>query len=883
MHVVTRKKAQAALEEIDEPDLDPTETDDSAAEGDDEADAIVVTGKATIRDYISGREVKATPEEIEAVQVFSQRLVEDYGYPKEHIQTRPQWRVRRSPAGGKTYPVDIAVFGGPQKSGAPDIVVECKRRVRKDGIEQLKLYMDLGNVNLGVWFNGEDHEYLRKVILPDGTRTWEHLPNIPRFGQRVEDIGRFRREDLVKPSNLRAVFRDLRNHLAGNVTGITRDEALAQQIVNVLFCKIYDEINTGMTKMVEFRAGVGEEPTAVQERITSLFTKVTEEYDDVFDAQDAITLDATSLVYVVGELQPYSIIDAERDAVGDAFEVFIGPALRGAEGQFFTPRNVVKLVIDALDPMPGETVIDPACGSGGFLIAALENVWQKLEAEGAEKGWSAVALDRKKRDVASKTFRGLDKDAFLAKVTKAYMAIIGDGRGGVFCENSLQEPCDWSAGAQERVKLGTFDVVMTNPPFGSKIRIKGESLLKQYDMGHKWKVDIDTGIPERTSKIHSDQPPQLLFLERCMQLLKPGGRLGIVLPESILGNPSYRHALTWLEAQGTVHFVATMPEPLFKTSGKGGTHTKVAVIVVVKHAKGAKAKAKRPDVFMGDALWCGHDSRGNPTIRVHDDGTEELLDDVPLIAERYASYRMTGKIEPSRTGFALPAASRTAQILVPKYYNPELKADLAALTKTHELHRIADLVAAGSLTLATGVEVGKMAYGTGVIPFIRTSDISNWEMKSDPKHGVSEALYKHYEAKTDVQEGDILMVRDGTYLIGTCAMVTAHDLPMLYQSHLIKMRVSEGLNKWLFFAAINTPIVKRQIRSKQFTQDIIDTLGNRFLEILVPIPKLTKEQDRIANAAQEIVEGRAALRDRAKELALSIVNAKDLGGDDIIL
>ena len=127
----------------------------------------------------------------------------------------------------------------------------------------------------------------------------------------------------------------------------------------------------------------------------------------------------------------------DRDAVGDAFEVFIGPALRGSEGQFFTPRNVVKMMVDILDPQPEEMIIDPACGSGGFLIVALEHVWQKLEREAKKKKWSTVQLDRKRREVASKFFRGIDKDSFLAKVTKAYMAIIGDGRGGVFCENSL--------------------------------------------------------------------------------------------------------------------------------------------------------------------------------------------------------------------------------------------------------------------------------------------------------------------------------------------------------------------------------------------------------------------------------------------------------------
>ena len=182
-----------------------------------------------MRDYISGLPVKATPEEVEAVQVFAQRLVEDYGYPKTRIQTRPQFRVRIRPSDeGRAFPVDIAVFRSDRKiEDDLFLVVECKKKNRKDGIVQLKLYMDMSPAEIGVWFNGDEHVYLRKILKKGGTREYQELPNIPRSGQRIEDIGLFRRKDLVRPSNLKAVFRDLRNHLAGMTTGITRDEALA--------------------------------------------------------------------------------------------------------------------------------------------------------------------------------------------------------------------------------------------------------------------------------------------------------------------------------------------------------------------------------------------------------------------------------------------------------------------------------------------------------------------------------------------------------------------------------------------------------------------------------------------------------------------------------
>ena len=184
-----------------------------------------------IADYISGLPIKDTPEERDAVQVFASRLVEDYGYPKGIIQTRPQYRVRKRPSDEeKSYPVDIAVFRGEMKiEDELFMVVECKQKTRKDGIAQLKLYLDMSAAEVGVWFNGDEHEYLRKLHHKDGSRTYQTLPAIPRHGQRIEDIGLFKRKDLKKPSNLKAVFRDLRNHLAGMTTGITRDEALAEE------------------------------------------------------------------------------------------------------------------------------------------------------------------------------------------------------------------------------------------------------------------------------------------------------------------------------------------------------------------------------------------------------------------------------------------------------------------------------------------------------------------------------------------------------------------------------------------------------------------------------------------------------------------------------
>jgi type I restriction enzyme M protein len=599
--------------------------------------ADVTSREGYIIDYVSGELVRATPEEVDAVQVFARRLVEDYGYSKTQIQTRPQCRVRIRPSDEeKSYPVDIAVFKSAKKTEDQlFLVVECKKKERKDGEHQLRLYMDMSAAEVGVWFNGGEHLYLRKIHHKDGSRTYEPLPNIPRKGQRIEDIGLYKRKDLKKPSNLKAVFRDVRNHLAGMTTGITRDEALAQEIINILFCKILDEQDTDPSDVVTFRAGVNESHADIQIRIRDLFERVKDAaYGDVFDSSDTIKLDADSLAYVVGELQNYCIMESDRDAIGDAFEVFIGPALRGSEGQFFTPRNVVEMMVKILDPKPGEKIIDPACGSGGFLITALSHVWGHLRVEAKRKGWSERQLAKREFEVASDCFRGIDKDSFLAKVCKAYMALVGDGRGGVFCRNSLEPINSWPEVMQQKIKPGMFNVVLTNPPFGKKIVIKGAPILSQFELGHKWKRNKETKKLEKTTTLHDDQPPQILFLERCLQLLKPGGRLGIVLPEAVFGMPTYEYVVTWLQKQCKIRGVVQMPEALFKTSGKGGTHAKVCVLFV-ENTK--MKKGEDYEIFMADVKWCGHDSRANPTYRKDKEGKLVLLDEVPTVYERWAT------------------------------------------------------------------------------------------------------------------------------------------------------------------------------------------------------------------------------------------------------
>ena len=208
-------------------------------------------------------------------------------------------------------------------------------------------------------------------------------------------------------------------------------------------------------------------------------------------------------------------------------------------------------------------------------------------------------------------------------------------------------------------------------------------------------------------------------------------------------------------------------------------------------------------------------------------------------------------------------------IFLPKYYDPSIKIMLDSLAKNCTLYSVQQLIDMGALQLSTGDEIGKMAYGTGEISFVRTSDFSNWEIKSDAKQGVSEEVYRQYAEKEDVKEGDILLVRDGTYLVGTSCMITVSDTKMLYCGGLIKIRAMQKniINEYLLLGLLNSYIVKRQIRTKQFTRDVIDTLGQRFKEVIVPIPNSPELKKAISEKIHDIVNNRILARDAIQTLS----------------
>lgn len=806
-----------------------------------------------IFDFISNQEVKATPEEIEAVQIFSKQLVEDYNYPKNYIQTRPQFRVKIRPSDTKKeYPIDIAIFKN-EKRKEDDIyiIVECKKKTRKDGKTQLQDYLRFSKANLGVWFNGEERLFIKKVEK-DGSVFFEDIPNIPKYGQRLEDIGKFKRKDLSVPHNLKVIFKAIRNHLAGNFTGATRDEELARELINLIFCKIYDERFTKPDDVITFRVGIGEDLDVVQKRILDLFDKVKSKYGAVIDISDSINLDKHAIAYVVGELQNYCLVDSERDVVADAFETFIGYALKGAQGQFFTPRNVVKLMVEIVDPKPNELLIDPACGSGGFLVEGLKHMWNLLDKQAEDLGWSELALKEEKMAVAIHSIRGIEKDSFLSKVAKAYMAIIGDGKGGIFCEDSLEQPKEWKDATKQSIGLGKFDVLLTNPPFGKDIKVVGEDKLKQYDLAYQWKKEGD--VFEKTNKLRKEEAPQIIFIDRSLQLLKDGGRLGIVLPETFLHAPNSRYVLDYMQKNNNITWVIDLPHNTFRPHN----NAKCVVIILEKN------RQQQKKINMAVAEEIGHNHQGKEIYR-WDYETKSIdrkssWDDSILILKEFRKKKF------EKYCFQVDSKECIEKgILVPRYYweNKIVEIENSAKKENLELIAIKDLIKEGIITFFDGHGSPPAEYkGMGEYPYIRVKDIVNWEVYKDPTAKIPEDIYLEKKGtKKSIKEKDILYVRRGSYRIGSVAMASPYDKEVLLTREILVLRINKEINKYDLTPYYLLYLLSHRLTSMQaFNKVLIETtlpnIADRWKELRLPISKNEVERKRIATKIQSVIENK---------------------------
>ena len=643
---------------------DPELAEVTGADEEPEAD------EGQVIDLITGKPVKLTSKEA-VRQEEERKLLEEFGYPESQKQDLIRLDFRVKPQQGKTRRLPLVVLrpAGNGGSTKPEdrlyILIDIqpeKTRLDdpKNGSESLaELLRDTPNAEFAVWTNGTERIVWWKEAGRIKIRT-KLISDIPRFGKGAEDCFTLDKQAL-RPAgglSLRQAFQRCHDHIYANRGG--SNEAVFWEFLKVVFAKIQDERRlqqaaaAGQPAERLFRIASLEERNdekkaeAVKRRLEHLYGEVRAAYPELFGSQtDEIDLSGPILSYVVAQLELYSFLESSVDVKGEAYEAIVGKNLQGTRGEFFTPRNAVKLGIRILDPKPGDKCIDPACGTGGFIVVIMNYIAERLKrdmrARGADPDGRDSADYALQLRLASQRIFGIDINPNLVRVARMNMVMNNDGQGGITHLNSLDRPENWrfpegkhrfyredgSVGEESieaffRRELveGTFDICATNPPFGTKIKIEG-ALLSQYELAHKWTYDASRKTWSPTPVLQTGVAPEILFIERCVRLLKPGtGKLCIVLPDGILGNPDDEYIRVWLLKHCEVLALVDMPVELFLP--KVGIQTHLVFLrrksTDEMNQESLSGEPASYPIFMAVAKKVGKDRRANRLYKRDRDG-----------------------------------------------------------------------------------------------------------------------------------------------------------------------------------------------------------------------------------------------------------------------
>lgn len=658
----------------------------------------IVLGENEMVCSLTNRVVKATDKEM-TLQSMIAMMAEEYGFAAEDMERDFKVKYEDQDSGKtKTQKVDLAIFNAGHAHDADELIrfiivakdAKVKPNDKKAGVEATtENILGATDCEFACWTNGEDLQYVHAGEDDFGQVTCEAISDFPGEGQTLEDLeAQGERAMPRKPANesLVKTFKRCHDYIYGN-EGMKK--TAFWELLNLIFCKLYDEkrrfsdAKEGISYRRRFWVGVKEQNTpegqaAVAARIKGIFADLKEGnvFKDVFDGNEQITLSDRGLAYVASELAKYSFLDATVDVKGTAYETIVSNTLKQAAGQFFTPRNIIKCMVEMMDPNQNTRVLDPACGSGGFLVMVLDHVRKKitknlypdLDDVRLEAKYNSPEVDDAVREYAEKMIFGFDFDPDLKKAARMNMVMSGDGHSNIYNINSLDYPHgskpdvpliaeavnysiahsadkNFMFGTSDDNAQGKFDMVFTNPPFGTKVEVDQE-IAERYELNSK--------------------APEVLFIEACYNFLKPGGKMAIVLPDGILGNPNTESVRLWI----LKHFklMASVDLPVETFLPQVGVQASLLFLQKKTDAEMlVPIEDEDYDVFMAIAEQVGKDRRGVPVYEKDDDGAEilfehtkkwlsiaengreivkqrkerikHLADDLPKVAKAYAEFK----------------------------------------------------------------------------------------------------------------------------------------------------------------------------------------------------------------------------------------------------
>ena len=826
-------------------------------------------------DRASGRIIAAGPEEVDATQPLLDILIDEAGWDVSQIATRPQWRVPASPSASRDWPVDIALFDDASTVRDPDhvrIICECKRPDVETGIGQLKIYLDREpHARVGVWFNGTVHAVVYKTatgyeVAPAGTPIPTPRDPLVPTGTKVLTLN-----DLRVAPSLAPAFRRIRDRLATADTNVNRDEEILPDLSLMLLLKILDEQGHQFTpaRPLDFQLDESEARTA--KRIKDFLANEVRRNTDLFGVTKAsevrLQIDDHSIAYIVETLQNLRLLSNDGEAVSKAFQVLRGKAYKGEEGQFFTPPPVVAVAIAAVDPRPQDRVIDPACGSGSFLAAALSNVVGHLE---AAYGSDGAAKDLARREWSTRHLFALDKDAVSVRLSKAYLSMLGDGSTHVYKIDSIRHDV-WSSALAATVQDSAFDVVVTNPPFGTKLKVPAAVGRREgFAVCQKWKRD-PSGAWAATGEF-VDREIGIVFLERCIRLLADGGRLAIVLPDTYLFSESYQWLVQWL-GQFTITHSINVPIEAFEPFCRA----KTSVLVLEK---------RRPEpahrVVGAVCETYGADKHGRSRF-VFASGVQTAEIDNEM--RQTANLIATGAITEDRLRFTFPQAGAVAAgVLVASHWWRAPYMDAAqtfAGAYGCDLRTIGDLIDSGELVVTDGHgSPSSHFHGRGDVPYIKVVDIKNWRVVENPSYFIPDAEARRLRRSKVLREWDLLTPTRASKNIGLFGVVMPWQTGVVLTREIGVWRVplsARLLTPWLLLALMSLRVVHDQFAFAVLMQTNREDLGKRYRDIVLPIPRDPVVRDTWAGPVETFLRAQATARGTYD--ALSATLSPDLFAD----
>ena len=551
------------------------------------------------------------PEEKVRAETYLQ-LILQYDYKPQHIDVEVT-----VPARIPSIYADIVVYKDDAKK-SPYIVVECKRETVSEAefvqaIEQGFGYTHSLRAEYLWVTSGLKSKYYDVGNFPAGERIDNIIAAIPRFGQSKLSRAKFYKgatdEDgrpafdleIVAQDELTRVFSQA--HQALWAGGKRNPSEAFDELDKLIFCKLWDEKRPRKTgEPYDFQEFTKEEPDYLLSRAKSIYEEGRLKDPEVF--REPIRLSAAELRTIVGYLAPLNIGDTDLDSKGRAFETFLGSFFRGDFGQYFTPREVVDFIVKVLPITNQSRVLDTSCGSGGFLLYALDKVRRQADRM-ADEGYfkkESVKHYNHWHDFAENNLYGIEISEGIARTAKMNMIIHDDGHTNVISFDGLQsDTVIIEKTGNKGFTYNTFDYIITNPPFGSSVKQTEQAYLKYYKLGIK-----DVSWIDRKQKNISQLGPrdsqstEVLFIEQCWRFLQPGGMLAVVVPDGVLTNSSAQYVRDWMEEHYRIVAVVSLPQDAFKATDAG---VKSSVLFLQKLTEKQTEQIQSAKQKVQDRLW----------------------------------------------------------------------------------------------------------------------------------------------------------------------------------------------------------------------------------------------------------------------------------------